>query len=404
MSINTVEPKKVDEFIPYCQHSISNAEVAEVLDTLQSNWLTKGPKTLQFEAALAEYIGCKHVIAVSSCTAALHLALRVYDLQPGDEVITTPMTFVATAEVCEYIGVKPVFVDISPADFNIDPGKIESAITENTKAIMPVHYGGIPCDLQAIYDIANAHGLQVIEDAAHAIGTKYRGGRIGSHGSLAAFSFYPTKNMTTGEGGAIATNDDEIANRLRVLSLHGISKDAWKRYSSEGQWFYEISELGYKYNFTDLQAAIGLHQLKQLDDFNRRREELARTYYQALSDIPGIDFPQYYHDYFDGKISSGDFNCWHLMVMMVDTNQLSIDRNQFIELLKAKNIGTSVHFIPLHIQPYYAHKYGYQPEDYPIAYDIYQKIISIPLYPKMTDDQVEYVIDSIRSIANTYKI
>jgi dTDP-4-amino-4,6-dideoxygalactose transaminase len=404
MNVKTVEPKIIDDFIPYCQHSISNAEVAEVLDTLQSNWLTKGPKTLQFEAALAEYIGCKHVVAVSSCTAALHLALRVYDLQPGDEVITTPMTFVATAEVCEYIGVKPVFVDINPADFNIDPGKIESAITEKTKAIMPVHYGGIPCDLQAIYDIAKAHGLQVIEDAAHAIGTTYRGGKIGSHGSLTAFSFYPTKNMTTGEGGAIATNDDEIANRLRVLSLHGISKDAWKRYSSEGQWFYEISELGYKYNFTDLQAAIGLHQLKQLDDFNRRREELAKTYYRGLSDIPGIEFPQYYHDYFSGKTAPDDYNCWHLMVMMVDTNRLSIDRNQFIELLKAKNIGTSVHFIPLHIQPYYANKYGYQPEDYPIAYDIYQKIISIPLYPKMTNEQVEYVIDHIRSIANTYKI
>jgi dTDP-4-amino-4,6-dideoxygalactose transaminase len=404
MHIKTLETQKTDEFIPYCQHSISNAEIAEVLDTLQSNWLTKGPKTLQFETALAEYIGCKHVVALSSCTAALHLALRVYNLQPEDEVITTPMTFVATAEVCEYIGIKPVFVDISPTDFNIDPNNIKNAITDKTKAIMPVHYGGIPCDLQAIYDIADTYGLQVIEDAAHAIGTKYRGAKIGSHGSLTAFSFYPTKNMTTGEGGAIATNDEEIANRLRVLSLHGISKDAWKRYSSEGQWYYEINELGYKYNFTDLQAAIGLHQLKQLDDFNRRREELAKTYYHALVGTPGIDFPQYYHDYFADRAASGDYNCWHLMVMMVDATRLTIDRNQFIELLKAKNIGTSVHFIPLHIQPYYVNKYGYQPEDYPIAYDIYQKIISIPLYPKMTNEQVNYVIDSIREIANNYKI
>lgn len=400
--LNT-ERKKATEFIPYCQHSISDAEIAEIVDTLKSDWLTKGPKTIRFENELAEYVGSKHAIAVSSCTAALHLLLRAYNIECGDEVITTPMTFVATAEVCEYLGVKPVFVDIDPHDFNIDPLKIEAAITPKTKAIMPVHYGGIPCNLDAIYEIAERHGLHVIEDAAHAIGTMYRGKKIGGMGRAAAFSFYPTKNMTTGEGGAITTDDDELANRLRVLSLHGISKDAWKRYSSEGQWFYEIHELGYKYNFTDLQAALGLQQLKQLDAFNERREALAERYFNALKDVPGIRFPEYYARYFDQLRGTGEYNCWHLFVMMIDPDQLTIGRNEFIELLKAENVGTSVHFIPLHLQPYYFKKYGYQPDDFPKSMDVYERIISIPLYPRMSDEQLVYIVDTIRQIAESHR-
>ena len=387
------------DFIPYCQHSVSEEEIAEIVDTLRSDWLTKGPKTLRFEQAFAEYVGSRHAIAVNSCTAALHLALRGYDIREGDEVITTPMTFVATAEVCEYLGVKPVFADIDPVDFNIDPQQIESRITEKTRAILPVHYGGIPCDLERIYALAEAFGLQVIEDAAHAVGSEYRHRKIGGLGNPTAFSFYPTKNMTTGEGGVITTDDDALANKYRVLSLHGISKDAWKRYSSEGQWYYEIHDLGYKYNFTDIQAAMGLQQLRKLDEFNATRERYARIYFDALSEVSGIEMPRWYGQYFDHLKDEGFKSPWHLFVIMIDPEKLSIDRNQFIEELKARGIGTSVHFIPLHFQPYYAKKYDYQPGDYPNTEWVFQRIISIPLYPRLTETQVHYIIDVIADLA-----
>ncbi len=396
--------KRDDDFIPYCRHSIGDDEIREVVDTLKSDWLTTGPKALRFEQMFKEYVGCKHAIAVSSCTAALHLALCSYDIGPGDEVITTPFTFASTAEVIEYRGAKPVFVDIDPTTFNIDPARIEERITQRTRAIIPVHYGGIPCDLNAIGKIADRHGLAVVEDAAHAVGSEYGGAKIGSHGNPTAFSFYPTKNMTTGEGGIIAVNDDEIGQRLRVLSLHGISKDAWKRYSKQGQWYYEIHDLGYKYNFTDLQAALGIQQLARLDAFNARREQLARIYMDELRDVPGLRFPRWYSRWYDGEAPAGTKSAWHLFVMLLDNDQVQINRDEFVEQLKLAGIGTSVHFIPLHLQPYYARKYGYKRGDFAIAEQVFDQLISLPLYPKLTESQLGRVIDVIKTLIGKHRI
>ena len=401
---STDSEKIVPSFIPYCQHSIGKEEIEEVVLTLKSAWLPSGPKTRSFEKDFADYVGCEYAIAVSSCTAALHLGLRAYDITEGDEVITTPMTFCATAEVIEYQQAKPVFVDIDPKTFNIDPSLIEEKISSKTKAIIPVHYGGIPCDMSAICDIADRHNLRIIEDAAHAMGSTYRNKKIGSFGNPTAFSFYPTKNMTTVEGGVVTTNEAEIAEKLRMLSLHGISKDAWKRYSSQGQWYYEVHELGYKYNFTDLQAAVGIHQLKKLDDFNSKREEYAGIYFNGLKDIPELRLPQLYHDYFDGACDDGFKNCWHLFVMMLEPDRLKIDRAQFIDELKARGIGTSVHFIPLHIQPYYSKKYGYKNGDFPTTETIFNRIISLPLYPKMTVAEIERVISSVKELVEDFRI
>ncbi len=390
--------------IPYCQHSIDDAEVKEVVSALNSNWLTMGPRTVEFEKKFAEYVGCQHAVAVSSCTAGLHLALRAAGVGAGDEVITTPLTFCATAEVVEYQAAKPVFIDVEPGSFNLDPSLIEEKITSRTKAIIPVHYGGIPCNMAAIKKIARQHDLAIIEDAAHASGTRIAHRKIGSFDNQAVFSFYPTKNMTTVEGGIITTNDSKLAETLKVLSLHGISKDAWKRYSSQGQWYYEIHQLGYKYNFTDLQAAIGLPQLRKLDEFNATRERYARIYIDALSDIPEFELPAWYAKYFDDLKEQGYTSSWHLFVLMLKLDRLSIGRNQFIEELKEKGIGTSVHFIPLHLQPFYAKKYGYTEGDFPVAEKIYSKIISLPLYPKLAHDEILYIIAVLRELAKKYRL
>lgn len=388
------------QFIPYCQHTISQDEISEVVETLKSNWLTSGPRVVEFERAFSDYVGVEHSIAVSSCTAALHLAISAHGIDEGDEVITTPMTFCATAEVVEYQRAKPVFVDIDPFNFNLDVSLIEEKITTRTRAILPVHYGGIPCDLDKIKQIADKHGLVVIEDAAHAVGSVYAGKKIGSFGNPTAFSFYPTKNMTTAEGGIISTNDDELAARLKSLSLHGISKDAWKRYSDKGHWYYEVTQLGYKYNFTDLQAALGIHQLKKLDQFNDRREELARVYFEELKDLPELSMPDYYSYCFSDTNGSTDKTSWHLFVIMLNTEHLSIDRAGFIEEMKKFGIGTSVHFIPLHLHPYYAKKYDLKRGDFPRTESIYDRMLSIPLYPKLTDNQIHRVINSIKGIIN----
>ncbi len=403
--MNSPGPEKIaPSFIPYCQHSIGAEEIEEVVLTLKSAWLTSGPKTRSFENDFADYLGCEYAVAVSSCTAALHLGLSVYGIGAGDEVITTPLTFCATAEVIEYQRAKPVFVDIDTKTFNIDPGQIEKKISSRTKAIMPVHYGGIPCDMSTIYDIAGKHNLQVIEDAAHAMGSIYQNKKIGSFGNPTAFSFYPTKNLTTVEGGVVTTNDAEIAEKLRMLSLHGISKDAWKRYSSQGSWYYEVHHLGYKYNFTDLQAALGIHQLKKLDDFNAIREEYAKIYFDALKDVPEVQMPRLYHDYFAGLCDVGFKNSWHLFVMMLEPDKLKIDRAQFIDELKTRGVGTSVHFIPLHIQPYYSQKYGYKEGNFPAAETVFSKIISLPLYPKMTVAEIERVICTVKQLVENFRV
>jgi dTDP-4-amino-4,6-dideoxygalactose transaminase len=388
------------EFLPFHRPDIEQAEIDEVVDTLRSGWLTTGPKTHQFEADFAACVGAKHAIAVNSCTAAMHLALEAMDLQRGDQVITSPYTFAATAEVVRYFGAEPVFVDIRPDDLNINPRLIEAAITRRTKAIIPVHIAGLPADLDAIYALADRYGLAVVEDAAHAFPSEYGGRPVGSPGasgqpSAVCFSFYATKTITTGEGGMITTDDDALAERCRIMALHGISKDAWKRYTAEGSWYYEIIAPGYKYNLTDIAAAIGLVQLRKAGRMWQRRREIAQIYKEAFDSMPELQIPA---DRIDCQ------HAWHLYLLRLNLDRLRIDRAQFIQELKRLNIGTAVHFIPLHLHPYYQKTYGCAPDDFPVSYEEYQRVISLPIYSKMSDEDVEDVVSSVARIVEQWRI
>lgn len=390
-------------FLPFALPDVDGSELVEMKEALDSGWVTTGPKTSQFEAEFATTVGAKHAVAVNSCTAAMHLALEAISLQRGDEVITSPYTFAATAEVVRYFDAKPVFVDICPADFNINPDLIEAAITKHTKAIIPVHIAGLPADLDAVYAIAARHNLAVVEDAAHAFPAKYKGQFIGqdlnpdftSHFSrLTCFSFYATKTITTGEGGMICTDDEALAERCRIMSLHGISKDAWKRYTAEGSWYYEIIAPGYKYNMTDIAAAMGLAQLRKAERMWLRRHEIAMRYNDAFGALPELQIP----------VNRADCqHAWHLYILRLNLDRLGIDRAQFIEELKQLNIGTSVHFIPLHLHPYYRETYGYAPTDFPVAFKEFQQVISLPIYSKMSDEDVENVIDSVSKVVNKWR-
>lgn len=382
-------------FLPPFRHSIGEEEINEVVDTLKSDWVTTGPKTFNFEDIFSKKVDSKYAIAVSSCTAALHLAIVALGIGEGDEVITTPFTFAATAEVVENEKAKPVFVDVEKDTYNIDPARIEEKITDKTRAIIVVHYAGHACEMDRIMDIAKKNDLYVIEDAAHAIGSKYNNKSIGSIGDVTCFSFYATKNITTAEGGMITTNNEELADKMRILSLHGISKDAWKRYSSEGSWYYEILYSGYKYNMSDLQASIGIHQIGKLDQMQKRREEIADKYNKSFAEIPQLTTP---------TVKNYATNAWHLYPVQVNDDLLSINRNDFIEALKAENIGTSVHFIPLHLHPYYKEKYGFKGISFPNAESLYNHEISLPIYPKMADEDVDDVISAVKKIINYYKV
>lgn len=373
--------------MPYCQPSIGKEEIEAVTDVLKSGWLSMGPKTLEFEEMLANYVGAKYAIAVNSCTAALHLSLVASGAGKEDEVITTPFTFASTANVILHARAKPVFVDIKSDTYNIDPGKIENAITEKTKAIIPVHYAGQPCDLKEIQKIAKNHDLYIIEDAAHAIGAEYEGKKIGTFGDATCFSFYATKNMTTGEGGAITTEEEELADRIRTLRLHGMSRGAWERYSSKGEWYYEIEEFGFKYNMTDMQAALGTQQLKKLDKFIKIRRKYARIYSKELGKIKGIitpyEMPNTKHVY-------------HLYPILLK----NYDRDEFIKKMREANIGCSVHFIPLHLHPVYKKMFGFKKGDFPNAEWVYEREVSLPLYPKMSEKNVYDVISTVGEILN----
>ncbi len=380
-------------FLQPFKHSIGEEEIMEVIDTLKSDWITTGPKTFKFEEKFCESVNSKYAIAVNSCTAALHLSLAACGIGKNDEVITSPLTFAATSEVIIHQNAKPVFVDVEKETFNIDPRKIEEKITNKTKAIIPVHYGGHACAMDDIMKLARENDLFVIEDAAHAIGCKYKDNYVGNIGDMTCFSFYATKNVTTAEGGMITTNDEEMAEKARLLSLHGISKDAWKRYSFEGSWYYEILLPGYKYNMSDLQASIGIHQLYKLDQMQTRREEIANFYNNSFKDIPQIITP---------TIKSYTKHAWHLYPILVNTDLMEISRNEFIEALKAENIGTSVHFIPLHLHPYYKEKYGFKRGDYPNAENIFDHEISLPLYPRMTNEDTADVVHAVKKIIKNY--
>ncbi len=378
------------DFLPFSRPFIGDDEIELVSEVLRSGWLTTGPRVNEFERLFAEYLGVEHAVAVSSATAALHLALEAVGLKRDDEVITTPYTFAATAEVIRYFDARPVFVDIRETDFNIDANRIEEAITGRTRVIMPVHMAGQACAMEEIVDIARRHNLSVIEDAAHALPTRYRGRMVGTIGDLTAFSFYATKNLTTGEGGMLTTNNADLADRIRMMSLHGISKDAWKRYTQHGSWYYEILAPGFKYNMTDVAAAIGLCQLKKLQRMTERRTEIAARYTSALTDMPQLELPQTFPD---------STHAWHLYIIRLNLANLTIDRGTFIDQLVARNIGTSVHFIPLHLHPYYRETYGYEPGDFPIANSEFRRVISLPIYAAMSDQDVEDVIAAVRDVA-----
>jgi dTDP-4-amino-4,6-dideoxygalactose transaminase len=384
-------------FLPYARPTIGEEEIAEVVDSLRSGWVTTGPKVRRLEAELAGYLGAQYVIAVSSCTAGLHIALTALGVGPGDEVLVPTMTFCSTANVVVHLGARPVLIDVGD-DLNATPQAIEAAVSPRTKAIVPVHYGGQACDLDAIYDIAAKHSLAVVEDAAHAVGAAYHGHKIGSDalrstaGDLrlvTCFSFYATKNMTTGEGGAITTSDEALADQMRLLSLHGMSRDAWKRYTSAGSWYYEVVVPGYKDNMTDIQAALGIHQLRKLDGFIAARQGHARMYDQAFTRMPEIDAPVTHAD---------RSHIYHLYAIGLNLEQLTIDRAQFIEELKGRNIGTSVHFIPVHLHPFYQEEFGYRRGNLPGAEAIYERIVSLPLYPSMTEDDVQDVIAAVTEV------
>lgn len=384
-------PPVRDEFLVFGSPLIGEPEIQEVVDTLQSGWLGTGPKTHRFEEAFKQYIGCRHAIALNSCTAGLHLALDVIGVQPGDEVITTPMTFAATASVIVHRGAKPVFVDVELDTMNIDPNRIEDAITTRTRAIIPVHMAGRPCDLDAIMDIAQRHNLVVIEDAAHAAEAWYEGRKIGNIGHITAFSFYVTKNICTGEGGMVTTQNDDWAHEMRIRSLHGISKDAWKRYSAEGFQPYETLYPGYKYNMMDIQAALGIHQLARVEENLKVRERHWRAYNEAFAEIPEITTPL-------EDLSAGNRHARHLYTIRLNTDQLGITRNQFIEAVKTENIGTGIHFTALHLHKYYRETFGFRLGDFPNAECIGERVVSLPLSPKLTDRDIADVVEAVSKV------
>jgi len=382
-------------YLPFALPDIDGAELEAIRSALESGWITTGPKTREFEKRFAEIVGARYAVAVNSCTAAMHIALEAIGLQRGQEVITTPYTFAATAEVIRYFDAKPVFVDVDPVTLNMDAHLIEKAITPKTSAIIVVHMAGFPADLDAIRAVAERHGLPVIEDAAHAFPAKYKGRMIGSVSQITCFSFYATKTITTGEGGMICTDNESWAERFRIMSLHGISKDAYKRYTAEGSWFYEIIAPGFKYNMTDIAASMGLVQLTKADRMLRRRVEIAREYRRAFSGMPELQVP---HD--DPSVQ----HAWHLYMLRLNLERLRISRAEFIEELKARNIGVSVHFIPLHTHPYYTTKYGYVPSDFPVAYGEYLREVSLPIYSRMSDEDVADVIAAVTDIVRAGRV
>lgn len=377
------------DFLSFCRPTIGQEEIDEVVDTLHSDWLTTGPKTKRFEKAFAEYVGAEHAIAVNSCTAGLHLSLVAHGIGEGDEVIVPSLTFCATANVVVHQRAKPVFADVDAVSYTLDPDAFERAITPRTKAVIPVDYGGQVCDMPRINAIAAAHGITVIEDAAHAVGSALNGVRVGNLSRVTSFSFYATKNLTTGEGGMLTTNDAALAERVRVLALHGISADAWKRYSKEGSWFYEVLWPGYKYNMTDIQASLGLHQLQRLEGFVERRAAIAAEYTRAFADLSEIVTP---------IVRPGVHHAWHLYPIQLLPGRIRLDRSQFMAALAERGVGASVHFIPVHLHPYYRDTFGTGRGDLPVTERVYDGFVSLPLFPSMTPREVAKVIDTVRDL------
>lgn len=387
-------PSQERPFLPYHHALIGQEEIEAVVRVLQSGWLTTGPRVREFEAAFLRYVGASHAVALSSCTAALHLALAALGIREGDEVILPTMTFASSGEVVLYFKARPVLVDCGKDSFQIEPEQIEKAISPRTRVILPVHFGGAPCEIDTILELARKYSLKIVEDAAHALPTRFKGKRVGSFGDISCFSFYATKTMTTGEGGMVTTENPEYAEKIRMLSLHGISKDAWKRYTADGSWRYDILEIGYKYNLTDLQAALGIAQLAKCDAMREMRAQIAASYDEALRELDAFEIlPMPRH--ID--------HAWHLYVIQVNARTLRIGRDRVIEEMKLRGIGTSVHFIPLHMHPLYQNHFGYREGLFPNAEEHFARSLSLPIYPGMTSENTGRVIQALRDIAMEFR-
>jgi dTDP-4-amino-4,6-dideoxygalactose transaminase len=379
-------------FLPFSAPPVGEAEARAAAESVRSGWLTTGPRVTELEQRFSVYLGAPGALGLSSCTAGLHTALVTLAVGAGDEVVTTPMTFASSVHVIEHAGATPVLVDVEPDTLNIDPEAIERALTDRTKAVLPVHYAGHPVDLDAIGSIADARGLHVVEDAAHAFPAAYKGRWIGSGANPVSFSFYATKNLTTGEGGML-TGDPAMLEEARVVALHGMSRDAWQRYEAAGDWYYEVTRLGFKYNLPDPLAAIGLVQLAKIDELQARRRQIVATYSEAFANLDTLELP----------VERDDVtHAWHLYVVRLLPETLTIDRARFIEELKARNIGTSVHFIPVHLHPYYRDRYGLRPDDLPVASAAYDRIVSLPLTPSLTDADVADVIEAVTDVVTSF--
>jgi dTDP-4-amino-4,6-dideoxygalactose transaminase len=389
--LNNKRFKRRENFLVFGAPMIEEPEIQEVVETLRSGWIGTGPKVARFEQDFANYKGAKHAVAVNSCTAALHLSILAAGLKPGDEVITTPMTFCATVNAIIHAGATPVLADVDPLTMNIDPAAVERAITPLTRAILPVHFAGRPCDMDALGEIAKRHGLKVIEDCAHAIETEYRGRKAGTMGDFGCFSFYVTKNVITGEGGMVLARNEEHAARLKVLALHGMSKDAWKRFGDEGYKHYQVVECGFKYNMMDLQAAIGLHQLSRVDKYHARRAEIWARYDAALSDLP-VGTPE--------PAASHTRHALHLYTLLIDKERCGISRDDFLAKMTERNIGVGVHYMSVAEHPFYQRAFGWRPEKVPNATRIGRQTASIPLSPKLNDVDVNDVITAVRQSLN----
>ena len=382
------------DFLLFHKPFISEDEVNEIVDTVRSGWLSMGPKTIRFEAEFNSYIGANKSVAVSSWTAAGHLTLEAFGIEKDDEVIVPTMTFPATAEIVCYFGAKPVIVDVDENTLNISLTEIEKAITPKTKAIIPVHYGGQPCDMDEIHEIAKRYNLRVLEDAAHSLPAYYKGKKIGTISEVTCFSFYATKTLSTGEGGMICTNNPEIAERTAIMRLHGINRDAWKRYSESGSWYYEVVAPGYKYNFTDLQASLGLPQLKKVDAMWEWRKKIAASYTAAFHDFDLLTLH---------TIKSDRESSWHLYPVKLNLDMLTKNRAQIIDEIRKHNVGVGVHFMPVHQHLYYQKTFNLDDRNFPVASSAFPRLMSLPIYPGMSDESIEKVISVVTDILNKFR-
>jgi dTDP-4-amino-4,6-dideoxygalactose transaminase len=383
-----------DRFLPVALPWIGEHEKAKVMETLDSGWITTGPKAQELGTRVAELAGARHGLAVNSATGALHLALVALGVRRGDEVITSAYTFAACINVIEHVGATPVLVDVESDTLCMDPRAVEAAVTPRTKVIMPVDYAGHPCDYDRLHEIARARKIPLVADAAHALGGAWRGRPVGSLAAITAFSFYATKNLTSGEGGAAVTDDDALAERVALLSLHGMNRDAWRRYGDTGSWFYEVSAPGYKYNLSDVLAAIGLAQLERFPDMQRRRRERVARYEELLAGIPEVRRP--------GTRPEAT-HAWHLYPVALELEQVRCDRARFIQELRAENIGTSVHFIPIHFHPHFRATLPYREGAFPVAEDAYRRAVTLPLFPSMSDRDVEDVCAAVRKVVAHFR-